>query len=139
MSKDEERVNNLIAEVRMLESTYNDLSSRQSLLERVLIETRSSLDTIKGLSASTSEEVLVPVGGGILLRASPPKTDKVLLNIGANVVVERTKDVATKFMDARAGDLEENITAIASQRNQIAQRLESDQRALQSLLSRQGQ
>jgi chaperonin cofactor prefoldin len=55
------------------------------------------------------------------------------------VVVERTKDVATKFMDARAGDLEENITAIASQRNQIAQRLESDQRALQSLLSRQGQ
>jgi prefoldin alpha subunit len=139
LSKDEERVNNLIAEVRMLESTYNDLSSRQSLLERVLIETRSSLDTIKGLSASTSEEVLVPVGGGILLRASPPKTDKVLLNIGANVVVERTKDVATKFMDARAGDLEENITAIASQRNQIAQRLESDQRALQSLLSRQGQ
>ena len=139
MSKDEERVNNLIAEVRMLESTYNDLSSRQSLLERILIETRSSLDTIKGLSASSSEEVLVPVGGGILLRASPPKTDKVLLNIGANVVVERTKDVATKFMDARAGDLEENITAIASQRNQIAQRLESDQRALQSLLSRQGQ
>jgi len=139
LSKDEERVNNLIAEVRMLESTYNDLSSRQSLLERVLIETRSSLDTIKGLSASTSEEVLVPVGGGILLRASPPKTDKVLLNIGANVVVERTKDVATKFLDVRAGDLEENITAIASQRNQIAQRLESDQRALQSLLNRQGQ
>ena len=139
MSKDEERVNNLIAEVRMLESTYNDLSSRQSLLERILIETRSSLDTIKGLSASTSEEVLVPVGGGILLRASPPKTDKVLLNIGANVVVERTKDVATKFLDVRAGDLEENITAIASQRNQIAQRLESDQRALQSLLNRQGQ
>jgi len=91
LSKDEERVNNLVAEVRMLESTYNDLSSRQSLLERILIETRSSLDTIKGLSASTSDEVLVPVGGGILLRASPPKTDKVLLNIGANVVVERTR------------------------------------------------
>jgi prefoldin alpha subunit len=139
LSKDEERVNNLIAEVRMLESTYNDLSSRQSLLERILIETRSSLDTIKGLSASTSEEVLVPVGGGILLRASPPKTDKVLLNIGANVVVEKTKDVATKFLDARAGDLEQDITAVASQRNQIAQRLESDQRALQSLLNRQGQ
>jgi prefoldin alpha subunit len=139
LSKDEERVNNLVAEVRMLESTYNDLSSRQSLLERILIETRSSLDTIKGLSASTSDEVLVPVGGGILLRASPPKTDKVLLNIGANVVVERTKDTATKFLDTRAGDLEENITAIASQRNQIAQRLESDQRALQSLLNRQGQ
>jgi len=139
LSKEEERVNNLVAEVRVLESTYNDLSSRQSLLERILIESRSSLETIKGLSSSSAEEVLVPVGGGILLRASPPKTDKVLLNIGANVVVEKTRDDATKFMEARATDLEQDISAIASQRNQIAQRLDSDQRALQSLLSRQGQ
>ena len=51
----------------------------------------------------------MPVGGGILLRATPPKTDKVLLNIGANVVVEKTKEDATKFMEARASDLEEDI------------------------------
>ncbi len=94
---------------------------------------------MKGLSSSSTEEVLVPVGGGILLRASPPKTDKVLLNIGANVVVEKTREDATKFMEARANDLEQDISSIASQRNQIAQRLDSDQRALQSLLSRQGQ
>ena len=65
--------------------------------------------------------------------------DKVLLNIGANVVVEKTRETATKFMETRAGELEEDIGAVASQRNQIAQRLESDRRALQSMLSRQGQ
>ena len=139
MSKEEDMINNLVAEVRMLESTYNDMSARQNLLERILIESRSSLDTIKGLSSSSADEVLVPVGGGILLRASPPKTDKVLLNIGANVVVEKTREEATKFMEARAGELEENIGAVASQRNQIAQRLDSDRRALQSMLNRQGQ
>ena len=139
MSKEEEKVNNLVTEVRVLESTYNELSSRQNLLERILIESRTSLETMKGLSASTSEEALIPVGGGILLRSSPPRTDKVLLNIGANVVVERTREDATKFMEVRAGELEEDIVAIASQRNQIAQRLDSDRRALQSMLSRQGQ
>ncbi len=139
MSREEEKVNNLVTEVRVLESTYNELSSRQNLLERILIESRTSLETMKGLSASTSEEALIPVGGGILLRSSPPRTDKVLLNIGANVVVERTREDATKFMEARAGELEEDIVAIASQRNQIAQRLDSDRRALQSMLSRQGQ
>ena len=139
MSKQEEKINNLVTEVRVLESTYNELSSRQNLLERILIESRTSLDTMKGLSSSTSDEALIPVGGGILLRASPPRTDKVLLNIGANVVVERTRDDATKFMEARASELEEGIVAVASQRNQIAQRLDSDRRALQSMLSRQGQ
>jgi prefoldin alpha subunit len=139
LSKEEEKINNLVTEVRVLESTYNELSSRQNLLERILIESRTSLDTMKGLSSSTSDEALIPVGGGILLRASPPRTDKVLLNIGANVVVERTRDDATKFMEARASELEEDIVAVASQRNQIAQRLDSDRRALQSMLSRQGQ
>lgn len=138
MSKDEEMVNNLVAEIRVLESTYNDMSARQNLLERILIESQSSLATIKGLSSPT-EEALIPVGGGVLLRGTPPQTDKVLLNIGANVVVERTREDAVKFIEARTGELEEDLGAVASQRNQIAQRLESDRRALQSILSRQGQ
>lgn len=137
MSSEEDRVNNLVAEIRVLEGTFNELSGRQNLLERILIETRSSLETLSGLGSTKSEEVLFPVGGGILLRASPPKTDKVLLNVGANVVVEKSKDYATKFMEARATEIEESIVAIANQRNQIAQRLDSDRRVLQDIINRQ--
>ncbi len=139
MSKDEDTINNLIAEVRVLESTFNELSSRQNILERILIESKSSLDTVKGLSETPSEEVLIPVGGGVLLRARPPSTDKVLLNIGANVVLEKPREEAVKFIETRVSELEGDIDAVASQRSQIAQRLDSDRRALQSLLSKQGQ
>jgi prefoldin alpha subunit len=139
LSKDEDMVNNLVAEVRVLESTYNDLSARQNLLERILMESESSLETIKGLSSSQEKEALVPVGGGVLLRAAPPATDKVLLNIGANVVVEKSREGATKFIEKRVGELADDIGAVASQRNQIASRLDSDRRALQSILSKQGQ
>jgi prefoldin alpha subunit len=139
LSSDEEKVNNLVAEIRVLESTFNELSGRQNLLERILIETRSSLETLSGLTSTATDEVLIPVGGGILLRGSPPKTDKVLLNVGANVVVEKNRDDATKFMETRANEIEESIVAIASQRNQIAQRLDSDRRAVQTIVNRQGQ
>lgn len=138
LSDDEERVNNLVAEIRVLESTFNELSGRQNLLERLLIETRSSSDTLVGLSTSKTEEVLIPVGAGVLVRASPPSADKVLLNIGANVVVEKDRDEAKKFLDERAKELEENIVTIATQRNQIAQRMDSDRRALQSIVNKQG-
>jgi prefoldin alpha subunit len=139
LSNEEERINNLVGEIRVLESTFEELSGRQNLLERILIETRSSLDTLAGLASTKTEEVLIPVGGGILIRAIPPKTEKVLLNVGANVVVEKSRDYASKFMEGRANELEESIVAIASQRNQIAQRLESDRRALQTIVNRQGQ
>jgi prefoldin alpha subunit len=139
LSNEEERANNLVAEIRVLESTFNELSGRQNLLERILIETRSSLETLSGLASTKTDEVLIPVGGGILIRANPPKTEKVLLNVGANVVVEKSREYASKFMETRANELEESIVAINSQRNQIAQRLESDRRAFQTIVNRQGQ
>ena len=139
MSSEEERMNRLLVESRMLESTFNELTNRQGMLERMLIESRSSLDTIKQIGAASTDEVLIPVGAGALLRASPPKADKVLMSIGANVVVEKSKADAEKLLEGRSKDIEENIIAILNQRNQIAQRLELDRRTLQAFIDRQEQ
>jgi prefoldin alpha subunit len=109
------------------------------MLERLLIESRSSLETIRQIGAATTEEVLIPVGAGVLMRASPPKSDKVLVSIGSSVVVEKSKEDAEKMLEGRAKDLEENIIVILTQRNQIAQRLEADRRTLQAFLDRQEQ
>jgi prefoldin alpha subunit len=136
LSSEEERMNRLVMETRMLESTFNELSNRQGILERMLIEGRASLDTVKSLGAVT-EEALIPVGAGVLLRAPPPKADKVLVGIGANVVVEKSKEDAEKILEARSKELEENIITLLSQRNQIAQRLEADRRVLQAYIDRQ--
>jgi len=138
LSSEEERMNRLLVESRMLESTFNELTNRQGMLERMLIESRASLDTVKLIGAAT-DEVLIPVGAGVLLRASPPKADKVLVGIGASVVVEKTKEEAEKILEGRSKELEENIIAILSQRNQIAQRLEVDRRTLQAFIDRQEQ
>lgn len=137
LSSEDERMNNLLLEARLLENTYNELSSRQNMLERLLIETRGSLDTIKEVGSAKTEEALIPVGAGVLLRASPPRIDKVLVGIGANVVVEKSRDEAEKIIEARAKNIEENMIAVLTQRNQIAQRLEADRRALQSYVEKQ--
>jgi len=139
LSSEEERMNRLLVESRMLESTFNELTNRQGMLERMLIESRASLDTVRQIGSTTTDEVLIPVGAGILLRASPPKADKVLVSIGANVVVEKSKEEAEKILERRSKELEENIITILSQRNQIAQRLEADRRTLQAFIDRQEQ
>jgi prefoldin alpha subunit len=131
-------MNRLVMQTRMLESTFNELSNRQGLLERMLIESRGSLETLKNV-ASATDETLIPVGAGVLLRSPPPRADKVLVGIGANVVVEKTREEAEKILEVRGKEIEENIIAILSQRNQIAQRLESDRRVLQAYIDRQEQ
>ena len=131
-------MNRLVVESRMLESTFNELTNRQSILERMLIESRSSLDTLKEIT-NAKDEVLMPVGAGVMLRGSPPNADRVLVSIGANVVVEKTRQQAEKILEERSKELEENIVTVLSQRNQIAQRLETDRRALQAFIDSQEQ
>jgi prefoldin alpha subunit len=130
----EDSVNALLMEVRILESTYNELTSRQNLLERALLESRAALDSIKGLSDS-SPEVLTQIGAGAMLRSQPPSTDKVLISVGANVVIEKTKEEAVAMLEERSRDVEKTIVSVLQQRNEIAQRLNSDREILNTVVS----
>ncbi len=130
----EETVNALVLESRILESTYNELTSRQNLLQQALIESRAALEAIKGLAESKSKEVLTQIGGGAILRSEAPSTDKVMLGVGAGIVIEKPRAEAVALLEERAREYEKTLMSIAGQRNEIAERLDSDRQALNNLL-----
>ena len=135
----EETANALLVEIRVLESTYNELTARQNLLERALLESRAALDSIKGLSDTPPSEVLTQIGGGAMLRSQVPSTDHVLVSIGANVVLEKSKEEAVALLEERSRDVEKTIMSIIGQRNEIAERLNSDRELLNNLVARSQQ
>ena len=135
----EETANALLVEVRVLESTYNELTARQSLLERALLESRAALDSIKGLSGQSSPEVLTQIGAGAMLRSQPPSIDRVLVSIGANVVVEKPKAEAVAMLEERSRDVEKTIVSVIQQRNEIAERLNSDREFVNYLVAQSQQ
>ena len=134
---EEETVNALVVEIRVIESTYNELSARQNLLERALLENRAALEALNGLGEAPTKEVLMQIGGGAMLRSPPPSTDKVLVSIGANIVIEKSKAESVALLESRSRELEKTVMSIAGQRNELAQRLESDRQVLNSYVSRQ--
>ena len=136
---EDERMNSLVVEIRVLEGTYNELTSRQSLLERALLEGRSALEALAGLGEHPPGEVLTQIGGGAMLRGPAPATDRVLISIGANVVVEKPTDEAKALLEARSREVEKTVLSIANQRNEIAQRLDADRQLLQTYVGQQGQ
>ena len=131
----EESVNALLMEVRILESTYNEHTSRETLLERARLESRAALDSIKRLS-DHSPEVLTQIGAGAMLRSQPPSTDKILVSVGANIVIEKPKEEAVAMLEERSRDVEKTIMSVMQQRNEIAERLNSDREILNTLVTR---
>ena len=131
----EETANALVVEIRLLEQTYNEFTSRQGLLERALLESRAALESIRGLNGAPSE-MLLQIGGGALLRAEPPSTERVLVSIGANVIIEKSREEVVAILEERSREVEKTIVSLAGQRNEIAQRLNSDREVLNNIVAR---
>ena len=127
--------NALVVELRVLAGTYNEMTAWQNLLERALLEGRAALDSIKGVDAHDSGEILTQIGGGALLRSKPPSTDTVLISVGSNVVIEKKKDEAVAILEERSRDIEKTLVSILGQRNELAARLNSDRELLNNLVA----
>ena len=124
-----------MVEIRVLESTFNELTARQSLMERALMESRAALDSIGGLDGK-SPEVLTQIGGGAMLHSPPPSTDVVMINVGANIVIEKPKAEAVAMLEERSRDVEKTIVSLARERNDIAERLNADRDLLNNLVAK---
>ena len=74
-----------------------------------------------------------------MLRSQPPSTDRVLVSVGSNIVIEKSKEEAVAMLEERSRDVEKTIVSLIGQRNEIAERLNSDREVLNNLVARSQQ
>ena len=77
---------------------------------------------------------MVPIGAGAMLKFPAPETDRVMINIGSDVVIEKSKEEAITMLQNRLKEAENSLNTLMTQRNQVAQRLEADRQLLESLV-----
>ena len=138
-------VNEVEREVQVLQHYLNEygqqmemLSQQLQMIENGRAEAAAAVETLTALAASEDGTVLLPVGGGASLRVKVLEPDRVLLSIGANVIVERQNAEARDFledrmveMEASAKRLAETLGKIQGQANEVARRLDQIYRAAQ--------
>jgi len=134
---EQEKLQSLVAELRMLETYFNEIDTRESLLGRALVESRAALDTIKGFSSNEPSDLLVPIGGGLFLKASAQPPDRLIINVGAGTMIEKTKEDAIAFLETKIKEIEEAITKFESQKADLARRMDSNRTAISELLEKQ--
>jgi prefoldin alpha subunit len=131
----EHSVNEMIQESKLLESYYNDIISKESLLHRLLEESHNSFEAIKNLSLDSDTASLVPLGIGVYVKSTIYPIDKVLVNVGGGVVIEKKKDDAINFIEQRIKEFETASKQLSSQKQQISYRLMEIQNTVNSYVS----
>jgi len=105
------------------------------MLENGRMEALAAIEALEAMLAADDGIALLQIGGGASVRAKVIEPDKILLSIGAEVIVERSNKDAVEFLKERIMEMEasqkkvaETLDRLRSQMNEINKRLESGYR-----------
>jgi prefoldin alpha subunit len=106
--------------------------SQLDMLENGRMEALAAIEALEAMRESEDATVLLQIGGGASVRAKVLEPDKILLSIGAEVIVERSNKDAVEYLKERIIEMEasqkrvsETLNHLQSQMNEINKRLES--------------
>ncbi|MDH7507143.1 MAG: prefoldin subunit alpha [Candidatus Thermoplasmatota archaeon] len=106
MSKDEE-LTKYLALIEQYKEQMNSVEMQSSYLQAIINEYSKVKITLEQLiKIDKKSEVLLPIGGSTYIEASIINPSKVLFDIGAGLIVEKTSDNAIKKIDKRIEDLQ---------------------------------
>ncbi|WP_421908113.1 prefoldin subunit alpha [Methanolacinia petrolearia] len=125
-------------EIEMLQQYLNEFgqqaeayTAQLQILEQRRIESLTAIETIKNIGSSPDNTMLLEIGGGASMKVKALEPDNVFVNIGSNVIVEKTGDESVSYLEDRIIELEalekkvsETITEIRKQASDVAKKME---------------
>ena len=130
----EQRINELVQQSRILEAYLNDIVAKEATAVRLIEEARLASSAMNSIEAENQTESLVPVGIGVYLRAVIPRVDKVLVNVGAGVSIEKNKQDTLNYIESRIKEFDAASRQLAGQKQQIELRIAEIQEQVNNML-----
>ena len=130
----EEQAQQLMQQMQMLETYFTDLSQREGTLLSVLREAISAIESMKSLHQKTNSDTLVPIGMGTYVQTKISSNDKIVLNIGAGIAVEKTYDSTINYLEARIKEIEVALQDTSAKKQEAIARLEQGKEQMNQLM-----
>lgn len=130
----EQRINELVQQSRILEAYMNDIVAKESTAMRLIEEARLASSAMNNLTAGDQSESLVPVGIGVYVRALIPPVDRLLVNVGAGISIEKNKQDTLNYIESRIKEFEAASRQLVGQKQQIELRMAQIQEQINNML-----
>ncbi|MRN39704.1 MAG: prefoldin subunit alpha [Nitrosopumilales archaeon] len=134
----EQKINEMVEQSRILEAYMNDIINREATVTRLVGEARLASTAIQNIVDENVVEALTPVGIGVYVKTLVPPMKKLLINVGAGVTVEKTREDAINYVEVKIKEFELALRQLLGQKQQIAVRMEQIQAQINQMLQ-QGQ
>jgi len=130
----EQRINEMVQQSMVLEAYMNDVMTRQMTVARLVEEARLASTTIQSISSDSDVESLMPVGIGVYVRTNVPPIKKLLVNLGAGVAVEKSREDALNYVESRIKEYDIAARQLETQRRELEMRMEQVQGQINQMI-----
>lgn len=130
----EEQAQQFLYQMQMLESFAASLDQKEGAIVSYLRDAMASIDSIKNISQGQEIESLIPLGLGTYTKANISGNSKVLIDIGAGIVVEKDHTSAINHLESRIKELQIVLNETSSKKHETMMRLEQLKEEMNQLM-----
>jgi prefoldin alpha subunit len=132
----EQKINEMMQQAKVLEAHLNEIISREAAVSRLLEEAKLASSAVQEIQTETEVESYVPVGVGVHMKVSVPPVKKLLINIGAGVAVEKSREDTINYIESRLKEFEIALKQLMGQKQQVSLRMEQIQVQVNEMVQR---
>ena len=112
-------------EHRLYQSQLQELQRQAQSAQNAAMEVSATATGIKALANIGKEGTLMGLGSGAFTEVSPRDAQKVLVEVGAGVFVEKTAEEAVQTMEERRKKIDEALQKMGASMEAVSRRLEA--------------
>ena len=119
----------------MLEGYFSELIQKEQAIISVIREASSAVVSLKAIDNKTDSETLVPMGLGTFVKTKLIPNQKLILNVGAGIAIEKDQNYAINFLESRLKEFQVALQDIDGQKQQVSASLEQGIQQMNQLLA----
>ena len=127
----EEEVRRLLAAYQQYQAQADGIMQQLSLTQLTAEGLERALVAIEALDkAEVGQEILVPIGSGSFVHGSLASKEKVVLNVGAGVSIEKTAAEAKEILKVRKAEVLEGTKKL----NEVLAKIDQEMQKIQAIM-----
>jgi prefoldin alpha subunit len=131
----EEQTQQLLYQMQMLEGYFSELMQKEEAIISIIREASSAVVSLKAIDNKTDSETLVPMGLGTFVKTKLIPNQKLILNVGAGVAIEKDQNYAINFLESRLKEMQVALQETSGQKQQVSASLEQGKQQMNQLIA----
>lgn len=133
---DQKELNEKYFELQILEQQLKQVSQQLLSLDNQLLELQRINDNLDDIAKTKKDtEILVALGGGVFSKAELKDSNTVLMNVGANIIIEKDIASSKEVVNHQIGQINDVVKQLEQEFQILAMNSQVLQHDLQKLVS----